>query len=160
MKTPDVRTVLRVFASLGLWAGACGPAAAELVRSDDPASIVTALQDAGYKAKLSKGTDGDPMIESGSAGNGLIIFFAECKENKSCRQVEFLSYWNCENETTKCNNLNIKWNSQENLSHTMVSGKNLALYYHMVMDEGVSKAAFIRSFEMFAQDAAAVEGLF
>ena len=65
------------------------PATTAQVSPTDPAAIVLLLQREGYKAKLDKDKDGDPMIESASGGAQFQIFFYDCKEGRDCGSLTF-----------------------------------------------------------------------
>lgn len=125
------------------------------VTSFDPATIVTALQDAGYKAKLSKNDDGDPLIESASQGNVVQIALLNCQDHRRCDQLEFITLWSCAPDDLKrCEVLNNKWNGAENFASTVIFGDNIALYKHILFDDaGISSGLFIKNLEMFAGDA-------
>ena len=81
---------LGIFSVVAFWPAA---AAAEMVRGQSPQTIVSALKDAGYKAKLGTDAVGDPMITSAVAGTTFQIFFYNCTNqfwfkicNCSCRR--------------------------------------------------------------------------
>jgi len=83
--------------SLGLaLAWAASPASAQSVRAQDPQSVVTALQGAGYAASLETDKIGDPMITSGVSGTKFQIFFYNCTEHKECATVQFHSGYDLE----------------------------------------------------------------
>ena len=67
------------------------PAQAEMVRGQDPGSLVRALQQGGYAAKLGTDKVGDPMITSGVSGTSFQIFFYNCTAHKECATVQFHS---------------------------------------------------------------------
>ncbi|TMJ13459.1 MAG: YbjN domain-containing protein [Alphaproteobacteria bacterium] len=67
------------------------PAGAQMVKAQDPDSLVKALQGGGYAAKLEVDKVGDPMITSGVAGTTFQIFFYNCTEHKACATVTFHS---------------------------------------------------------------------
>ena len=71
-----------------LWAG---PAQAQMVKAQNPQSLVKALQDAHYEAKLGTDKVGDPMITSGSNGTTFQIFFYNCTNHVGCATVQFHS---------------------------------------------------------------------
>lgn len=68
-------------------------ASAQMVRPQDPKTLVGAMQDAGYKAELTADSAGDPMIRSSSGGSNFTIFFYGCTDNKDCRTVQFYAGW-------------------------------------------------------------------
>ncbi|SFJ98171.1 Putative sensory transduction regulator [Sphingomonas sp. NFR04] len=79
-----------VLVGLGLLATV--PAQAQ-VKSTDPQSVAKALQDAGYKAELSKDSDGDPIIRSGAQGYKFTIFFMSCDKGRNCGDLQFYAGW-------------------------------------------------------------------
>jgi hypothetical protein len=79
---------LAVAAFAGAWAL---PAQAELVRAQDPGSLVRALQQGGYSAMLGVDKVGDPMITSGASGRSFQIFFYNCTDHRECATVTFHS---------------------------------------------------------------------
>lgn len=68
-------------------------AQAQMVRAQDPRTLVSALQDAGYKAELTTDSGGDPMIKSSTGGDNFSIFFYGCTDNKDCRTIQFYAGW-------------------------------------------------------------------
>ena len=78
--------------AIAVFAGAWAlPAEAQMVRGQDPGSLVSALQNAGYAAKLGTDKLGDPMISSGVSGTAFEIMFYNCTANKECATVTFYS---------------------------------------------------------------------
>ena len=67
------------------------PADAQMVKAQDPGSVVRALQQGGYAAKLGTDKEGDPMITSGDSGTTFQIFFYKCTDHKQCATVQFHS---------------------------------------------------------------------
>ena len=65
------------------------PAQAQMVRGQDPQTLVRALQKEGYSAKLGVDKEGDPMITSGASGTTFQIFFYNCTDHKACATVSF-----------------------------------------------------------------------
>ena len=63
----------------------------ELVRAQDPQSIVRAMQNAGYQAQLGTDKVGDPMITSGSSGTTFQVFFYNCTNHQQCATIQFHS---------------------------------------------------------------------
>ena len=55
----------------------------------DPAVIAGYLRDRGYKAEVSEGKDGDPLITSGSSGYKWAVLFYGCTDHKACGSVQF-----------------------------------------------------------------------
>ncbi|HMJ93719.1 MAG TPA: YbjN domain-containing protein [Allosphingosinicella sp.] len=67
------------------------PAHAQMVRAQDPQSMATALQGAGYAAKLGTDRVGDPMLTSGVSGTNYQIYFYNCTDHRECATVQFHS---------------------------------------------------------------------
>ncbi|BAR98575.1 hypothetical protein BV133_982 [Blastochloris viridis] len=59
------------------------------VTATRPDSLIAALQNAGYQAKLTKDATGDPMIESRAAGFRFRVVFFGCDNGANCNQVVF-----------------------------------------------------------------------
>ncbi len=136
---------------------ACTAVNAAPVTSLDPTTVVSALQNAGYKAKISVDKDGDTSIESASEGNTVTIAFLNCTNGKACDQIELLAFWNCAKEMKRCEALNIKWNAEEVFAHTLMIEKQIGMYRHLLFDKnGMSEELFIRNFEYFSRDAVAL----
>lgn len=77
---------------------AVAPAAqSQMVRAQDPQSLVSAMQANGYLAQLSTDKVGDPMITSGAGGTTFQVFFYNCTEHKNCATVQFHSGYHFEN---------------------------------------------------------------
>jgi len=74
--------------AMGAWTV---PAQAQMVRAQDPGTLVSALQKGGYAASLGADKIGDPMITSGVNGTKFQIYFYNCKDNKNCATVQFRS---------------------------------------------------------------------
>lgn len=64
-------------------------AAAQLVDATSPGRIAEFLQEAGYRATLSKDSAGDPMIKSALEGSDFIVQFFGCTENRNCKYLVF-----------------------------------------------------------------------
>ena len=75
---------------LALAAGAPAPKS-QMVRAQDPETVVSALRDGGYAAKLGVDKVGDPMITSGVSGTTFQIFFYNCTDHQQCATIQFHS---------------------------------------------------------------------
>lgn len=80
--------LLTVALALGAVAVAI-PAQAEMVRGQDPASVVAAMKAGGFAAELGTDTVGDPMITSSVDGTTFRVFFYNCTDNTECATVQF-----------------------------------------------------------------------
>lgn len=83
--------VLKWLAAAAAIGGFAVPAQAEMVRAQDPQSVVNAMQAAGYMAKLGVDKVGDPKIDSSVSGSRFTVFFYNCTDNKECATVQFHS---------------------------------------------------------------------
>jgi hypothetical protein len=72
------------------------PAQAQNVRAQDPSGIASALQEAGYMAKLGTDKVGDPMITSATNGTTFQVFFYNCTDHRDCATVQFHSGYDLE----------------------------------------------------------------
>lgn len=78
-------------AALAATAYAMLPAAAhaQLISAADPAAVAKVLQDKGYRAELTKDSEGDPLIKSGAEGASFLLLFFNCTKGKNCATVQF-----------------------------------------------------------------------
>ncbi len=63
----------------------------DMVCASDPNSVVTALRDAGFSAKLGKNSYGEPLIGSDANGYNFAIAFYGCVKNEKCDALHFRS---------------------------------------------------------------------
>ncbi len=93
-------------AALGLWVS---PAAAQTVDAAKPATLVAALQDAGYKAVLGKDNNGDPKITSAANGATFSVYFYGCEEHAACKSVQLAAGYTMKTKPaiTKINEWNL-----------------------------------------------------
>lgn len=64
------------------------PVMAQTVDPTRPVTVVAALQEAGYKAVLSKDSVGDPKITSSANGAAFTVYFYGCEANAGCKTVQ------------------------------------------------------------------------
>ncbi len=84
-----MRSILFAFVlALGF---AATPAAAEMVRAQEPRSLVRALQAGGYPATLGTDRVGDPMITSTANGMTFQVYFYNCSNHINCATITFHS---------------------------------------------------------------------
>jgi len=102
--------LFRVFAFLALAVG--GNAVAATVSALNPQSIVRALQEAGYKATLSKPDSGISYIDT--ATRGIAIRIALVDYQPGFKAFEFLSFRNCADNMKECIRNAQKLNDEEN----------------------------------------------
>jgi hypothetical protein len=135
---------------------AATPAAAQMVRAQDPQSLVKAMQDAGYQAKLGKDSQGDPKIESGIGGKPFVIFFYNCTANKDCRTVQF--YTGYRKKGVSLEKIN-EHNRQQRFGRAIIDGEgDPGLIMDVDLDDGgVSAELFIDNIEFWAGAIAAYQ---
>jgi Putative bacterial sensory transduction regulator len=97
------------------------PCGTGLICASNPATVVSALQEAGYKAKLAKDDGGDPMISSSAAGYDFDIFFYGCKENKQCDSLQMRVSFGKDGANTP--DLANKWNKGKRFSQAYIDDK-------------------------------------
>lgn len=123
------------------------------VTSVRPESIVQALQNNGYKAKLEKTNDGEPLITTGVDGNNIIIVMTDCKNGKNCTTTEFVGVWDCSESVEKCRKAANQFNNQESPVHVLLSdgGKTATTYSYLLFDEvGISEELYIKNLTTFS----------
>ena len=92
---------------------AAAPAApSQMVRAQDPQSVVRALQNGGYAAQLGVDKVGDPMITSAVNGTKFQIFFYNCANHRECATVQFHSGYDLTNGSTMEVIIRPSWVSQ------------------------------------------------
>ena len=101
-----------------------GTAQAQMVRAQDPSSVVRALQGAGYKAEMTKDESGDPLIRSTSSGSNFAIFFFGCTKNVDCRTIQFFAGYD-RDKSPSLSQMN-DWNSRKRFGRAYVSDKGAA----------------------------------
>jgi len=131
----------------GAWAF---PAQAEMVRAQDPGTLVRALQEAGYAAKLGTDKLGDPMITSGISGTTFQIYFYNCTDHKQCATVTFHSGYDL-TAATGLDKIN-EWNSRQRFGRAYLDKENDPIIEMDVDldDGGLSPALFIDNIEFWA----------
>lgn len=148
-----MRELTGAILALGISFLTVGSAAAESVTSLKPKSLVNALQNAGYRATLSKMEDGNPLIETSADGVPVKIAFTDCKSNKDCKTIEFLGVWDCSGKIGKCKSVVETLNKNESPMHFENSFEEdtVVTYQYLLFDEvGISENLFIRNLEIFS----------
>jgi Putative bacterial sensory transduction regulator len=97
------------------------PCGTSLICASKPDTVVSALQDAGYKAKMTKDDGGDPMINSSASGYDFDIYFYGCKDNKQCDSLQMrISFAKDGANTPELAN---KWNKGKRFSQAYIDEK-------------------------------------
>lgn len=123
-------------------AGDADPCGAKMVCASAPKSVVSALQDAGYKAVLGKSdTTGNPKIDSAANGYNYSIYFYECEEGKKCASLQFLVTF--EDDGANTLDLANRWNNNKRFLQMSVNDdKSLALSYDVTTLGGLNQTNF------------------
>jgi Putative bacterial sensory transduction regulator len=137
---------LAIAAAAAAWA--C-PAGAQMVRGQDPGSLVRSLQQAGYAAKLGTDKVGDPMITSGVSGTTFQIFFYNCTDHRQCATVTFHSGYDLATAPS-LERMN-EWNRGKRFGRAYLDKENDPILEMDVDldDGGMSTALFIDNIEFW-----------
>ena len=121
-----------------------------MVRAQDPNTLVSALHEAGYTAKLSTDKVGDPLITSAVSGSTFQIFFYNCKDHKNCATVQFHSGYDF--TTAPSLELINEWNRTNRFGRAFLDKENDPILEMDVDldDGGISPALFIDNLEYWA----------
>lgn len=60
-----------------------------MVFASAPQSFVDFFENAGFPARLTEDSVGDPLVEYRSNGDKLSLFFYDCEDNVDCQAVQF-----------------------------------------------------------------------
>lgn len=128
-----------IFAAISVFSSA---AHAQSVTAQDPRSVTSALQNAGYKAELSKDPTGDPLIKSSSSGSSFEVYFYNCTSNTDCRTIQFSSAYSRDKKPTAAS-MN-EWNNGHRFARAYVTEKGTArVEMDLDLDDGgMSKLLF------------------
>ena len=110
-----IRYVLAAFAM------AVVPATAHAqITAQNPQSVASAMQRAGYAAQLTKEPGGDPMINSSSGGSSFTVFFYNCTNHTDCRTIQYFAGY--PSNTVSLSVIN-GWNSDHRFGRAYLSDK-------------------------------------
>jgi hypothetical protein len=101
-----------LLALFGAVALSTSQSAARNIDASNPEAVANVLQKAGYRAKVTKSSNGDPEIESSAGGKPFYIFFNGCKNNTDCRHLSFTAYWLKGSKTFSVDKANA-WNASK-----------------------------------------------
>lgn len=133
-----------------------GAAQAEAVSATNPQSVATAMQNAGYKATLTKDNTGDPLINSSSGGSNFSVFFFGCTKNVDCRTIQFFAGYTDRKPTLSQMN---DWNSKKRFARGYIADSGAARVEMDVDldDGGMSTKLFEDNLEFWVSIMAAFE---
>jgi hypothetical protein len=129
-----------------LWAA---PGHTQMVRAQDPQSVVRALQKGGYQAKLGTDKVGDPMITSAVSGTTFQIFFYNCNNHVACATVQFHSGYDFD-KVLPLETIN-GWNQEQRFGRAYLDKENDPILEMDVDldDGGLSPLLFIDNVEFW-----------
>lgn len=73
--------------------------------------VAKALQDKGYRAEVTTGSDGDPLIKSAADGTNFRILFYSCSKAQRCASIQFVAAFDLE-DGLKLSKIN-SWNQSK-----------------------------------------------
>ncbi|MGX7951001.1 YbjN domain-containing protein [Tsuneonella sp. HG249] len=123
-------------------------AASAMVRAQDPASVVAALQAYGLRAELGTDKVGDPMIGSAVDGTAFQVLFYNCKDNRECATVQFHAGY--DHDGVSLNAIN-EWNRSQRFGRAFLDKEDdPILEMDLDLDDGgLSRALFIDNVEFW-----------
>ncbi len=127
-----------------------GPSA---VSAAYPESIITALQDLGYKAELTTDSYGDPMIRSAADGVGFALNFYGCEDGNNCTDLQFSVAFD-DPEGMSYVSMN-SWNVKKVMGTAFLDDENDPVLQHFVSQvDGMSRVSFDATFEAWVKSLA------
>lgn len=73
--------------------------------------VAKALQDKGYRAEVTTGSDGDPLIKSAADGTNFRILFYSCSKAQRCASIQFVAAFDLD-DGMKLSKIN-SWNQNK-----------------------------------------------
>lgn len=131
-------------------ASASVAAQAEMVRPQDPLSLVRVMKAHGYAAELTVDATGDPMIKSNMNGTNYQILFYNCTAHKECATVQF--YVGYHLKASPSLELINEWGRTQRFGHAYLDKENdpiLAMDVDLD-DGGVGEMLFIDNLEFWS----------
>lgn len=119
--------------------------------SHEPQSIAQFLQAEGYKAKIDKDGDGDPMIRSGADGLNFFIYFYGCENHSRCKDVQFsVGFDTADGKGPSLEKIN-EWNHRWRFSRAFLDKENDPMLQMDVMFSGgeMSQQMFRENLDMW-----------
>ena len=132
-----------------LAAGWAMPAQAQMVRAQDPNSVVQAMRNGGYEATLGTDGVGDPMVTSSRNGTTWQVYFYNCTNNTDCATVQFHSGY----DFTRSPSLDLinQWNQSQRFGKAYLDTEgDPVLEMDLDLDDGgLSRLLFIDNIEFW-----------
>ena len=146
----DSVIILVVLATFSTTANAAdeGICQTDMVCASDPQSVVTALLDNGYRAKLEKDASGQ-YIKSAAGGYNFEVIFLGCKEQIKCDSIQFNLFFSANDAHTPeyANGFNVKYRF---LQVAATNNKQLRIAYDVNTIGGITKRNFKDAIEIWS----------
>jgi hypothetical protein len=125
------------------------PCPAGMVCASDPQTVASAMQAAGYAAKIETDNQGDPSVTSAAAGYNFDVLFYGCEEHKQCDSLQFrLTFIPYANHGPEMAN---KWNEKKRFVQASVRpDKKMDFSYDVTTLGGLTKANFADAVDWWA----------
>jgi hypothetical protein len=118
-----------------------GTAGAQTVSSQQPDSLVAALQNLGYRAQLEKDSSGDPRVRSSIEGVNYSFWFYGCTNGADCSLVIMSAGFDLDRNVGL--DLINDWNARKLIGRAFLDEEQDPIIDHpVVMEGGISTAAF------------------
>jgi len=117
------------------------PCATGMICASKPATLATAMQNAGYRAKLDKDSDGDPTISSAASGYDFDVYFYGCELKELCDSVQFQVSFT--KDSTNTPELANEWNGDKRFSQAWIAKDgSFVVAYDLSTRGGVNQKNF------------------
>ena len=125
-------------------------AQAQMVKAQDPDSVLKATRAAGYTVVLEKDSTGDPMIRRTQGGHPFRILFYGCKENANCETIQIAAGYDKKRDTPLAS-IN-EWNRTKRFGRAYLDadGDPMLLMDLDLDDGGLSEALFTDNLQFWA----------
>jgi Putative bacterial sensory transduction regulator len=114
------------------------------ITAADPASIVKALQAAGYRGSIKTNKDGRPYVDSAANGSSFAIDLYNCEDNEKkigCKTMLFSTWWKPEPHLSVA--LANRYNSKSMFGRAYINDKSeLTLEMPVTTVGGINQANF------------------
>ena len=141
-------SVLSVLATF--WAGS---AYCQKVEASKPATVLSAIQELGFQATLTKDSSGDPLVESSSDGSKFNIFFDDCS-NHVCNIIYFGKNYTMEkNDYSLLRPVSDDWNSKSYFTKSTIDDESISISYYIDLSQGgIEKELFESNFNRWIKE--------
>jgi hypothetical protein len=113
---------------------------AGVICASKPQSVVEAMQSAGFRAKLDKDKEGDPLITSEASGYDFEVYFYGCEKSVNCSSIRFQTTFKAEPDNTP--EYANAWNAKKRFIQASVEDQMLTLAYDLTTVGGVNAQNF------------------